>query len=148
MMTDYGIYCPSIIEDITPAFRKYCNYKRFLDVGSGNGSVLELAFRHGSLVRGVEIEKEFAENSRFKEHIINKDFEDIDFRIYNIIYYFMKGTTKEKELIKKINNEANGLVMFNTLGSSNKDIAKFTAKLKGSLIDKLGTILVYSFTIS
>jgi len=148
MMTDYGIYVPSILEDLEPAFKKYCPYKRFLDVGSGNGSVMELAFKHGSLVRGVEIEKEFADNSKFKEHVSNKCFSEIDFRIYNIIYYFMKGTTKEKELIKKINNEANGLVILNTNGSSLKEIAKFTSKLRGSLIDKMGTILVYSFTTS
>ena len=129
MMTDKGIYVPSDLNDLKECFRKFCPNSMFLDVGSGNGSVLELAWKNSATIRGVEIDKEFFNTSKFKRWITNEHFEKIDFSIYNIIYYFLKGTDEQDKLAEKINQEARDKVIIYRRGSNNKEVEEFIAKL-------------------
>ena len=130
-MTDLGVYCPSDLEDLKEAFEKYCPNKMFLDIGSGSGRVLGLAWRKGATIRGVEIEKEFYKNSDFQNWVTHGDYKDVDFSIYDILYYFMKGTDDEDSLAKKINKEARGIFIIYRRGSRNEEVKEFLAKLEG-----------------
>ena len=145
MMTKEGIYTPSITYEIENAFEKYCKGKTFLDLGSGNGQVLGLAFKYGSMVTGIEIEKDFYENSQFKEWVINKDMFEIDWRNYQIIYYFLKGCNQEDRLIEKINEECRELLILYTHGSNEREVSYFVTKLNGEPIYKDNHILVFNF---
>ena len=131
MMTDEGIYCPSVLEDLEECFEKYCPVKMFLDIGSGTGRVLGLAWRKGATIRGVEIEDDFYKHTDFQNWVTHGNYKDIDFSIYDIIYYFMKGIKDEDELAKKINKEARGIVIIYRRGSSNEEVKEFLAKLEG-----------------
>ena len=129
MMTDKGIYVPSDLKDLEEAFEKYCPNTMFLDVGSGNGSVLELAWKHSATVRGVEIDKEFYETTKFKRWVTNGHFDKIDFSIYNIIYYFLKGTDEEESLAEKMNSKARDKIIIYRRGSNQEETDRFIAKL-------------------
>lgn len=129
MMTKNGIYSPSKLEDLEEAFEKYCPSKMFLDVGSGNGQVLRLAWENSASVRGVEIDKEFYETTAFKRWVSNTHFNKMDFSIYNIIYYFMKGVDCEDELAEKLNKEAREKIIIYRRGSNNKEVEEFISKL-------------------
>ena len=145
MMTKEGIYTPSVTYEIEPAFEKYCKGKTFLDLGSGNGQVLGLAFKYGSMVTGIEIEKDFYENSQFKEFVMNDDMFNIAWGVHDIIYYFMKGSNQEDKLIKKLNKEARDYFFLYTNGSSQEYIDKFVKKLNCKLIEKQGHLYIFRF---
>jgi SAM-dependent methyltransferase len=130
-MTEQGIYCPSNFEDLDEAFEKYCPNKSFLDIGSGTGRVLGLAWKKGATVAGVEIEDDFYKHTDFKKWVRHTDYNNIDFHLYDILYYFMKGTDDEDRLIKKINKEARSKIIIYRRGSSNEEVEEFLAKLKG-----------------
>ncbi len=148
MMTKEGIYTPSITYEIEPAFEKYCKDKTFLDLGSGNGQVLGLAFKYGSMVTGIEIEKDFYENSQFKQWVINKDMFEVDWRNYDILYYFMKGCNQEDRLIEKINEECRELLILYTNGSNQSEINRFTKNLKCKLIESNNHLYIFRFHYS
>jgi precorrin-6B methylase 2 len=129
MMTDKGIYVPSDLNDLKECFRKFCPNSMLLDVGSGNGAVLELAWKNSATVSGVEIDKEFYETTKFKRWVTHGHFDKIDFSIYNIIYYFLKGTDEQDKLAEKINEKAREKVIIYRRGSNQEETDKFIAKL-------------------
>ena len=129
MMTNKGIYVPSDLKDLEECFRKFCPNSMFVDIGSGNGSVLELAWKNSATVRGVEIDKEFYKTTKFKRWVTNAHFDKMDLSIYNIIYYFLKGTDEEDSLATKINEEGRDKVILYRRGSNNKEVEEFIAKL-------------------
>ncbi len=131
MMTEQGIYCPSKFEDIEEAFENYCPNKMFLDIGSGTGRVMGLAWKKGATVAGVEIEDDFYKHTDFKKWVHHKDFELIDFHMYDVIYYFLKGIKDEDRLAAKLNREARDKIIIYRRGSSDKYTEEFLAKLKG-----------------
>ena len=131
MMTEQGIYCPSNFDDLEEAFEKYCPNKMFLDIGSGTGRVMGFAWKKGATVAGVEIEDDFYKHTDFKKWVRHTDYNNVDFSIYNILYYFMKGIKDEDKLAEKINNEARDKVIIYRRGSSDKEVEDFLAKLKG-----------------
>ena len=131
MRTDRGIYCPSDLEDLKEAFEKYCSMKMFLDIGSGTGRVMGLAWKKGASVAGVEIEDDFYKHTDFKKWVKHTDYNNIDFSVYDILYYFMKGTDDEDSLAKKINKEARGKLIIYRRGSNNEEVEEFLAKLEG-----------------
>ena len=145
MMTKEGIYVPSILEDLETTFKKYCSNKAFLDLGSGNGKVLGLAFKHNSIIRGAEIDKEFYDNAEFRRWTDNKDLFEMDFEIYNILYYFMKGCNQEDRLIEKLNKEGQEILILYTNGSNDNEIEYFTNKLNAKRIDSFRNVLIYRF---
>ena len=146
MMTKNGIYVASILEDLEECFKKYCPSKMFLDIGSGNGKVLGLAWRHGASVRGVEIEEDFYKQTDFKQWVEHCDFDKLDFSIYNILFYFMKGCDDENRLITKINKEARDKVIIYRRGSSNKEVEEFISKLSNfKTIDTFKYLYILSY---
>lgn len=120
----YGEVNPKEILDIIKNF----NYQgsSFLDIGSGCGKIiLSLASELKIFCTGVEIDKlrfnkslSLLENMDIFEYVdfINKDFKDIYFGKYDIIYCCNTIFTKQdnKKLYNKILQEFNGyLFLFN-----------------------------------
>jgi hypothetical protein len=118
----------------------------FLDIGSGSGRVLGLAFKHGSTIKGIEIEKDFYNNSQFKEWVTLVDYKEIDFSIYDILFYFQKGIDDEKKLAEKINKEARGIIIIYRRGSSNEEAEELIYLLNGRIIERFKYLNVLSYT--
>ena len=145
MMTKEGIYTPSITYEIEPAFEKYCKGKTFLDLGSGNGQVLGLAFKYGSMVTGIEIEKDFYENSQFKEYVMNDDMFKSAWGVHDILYYYLKGCKDEDRIVEKLNEEARDYFFLYTDGSNQSEINRFTKNLKCKLIESNNHLYIFRF---
>ena len=69
--TEHGVFLSTPIRDVIPILRNHVEGKRFLDLGSGLGKIVNLAQMFGANAFGVEIEKELAEKSHCKNKILN-----------------------------------------------------------------------------
>jgi len=118
-----GVWVPSLPKELFRVFKKTGDKnKTFLDLGSGDGVAVMVASLFFRKADGVEKEKEFFDVSiemKNKLHLnvdfFNKDFFDIDFSKYNILFI-----APDKEftlrLENKIRNELDGkLIVFSAV---------------------------------
>ena len=107
--TTLGIFEVSNLEHLEEVFSKHLKGKRFLDLGSGIGQVVKLAFVYARTATGIEYEKPFIDCTHIRENILHKDFFEHDFSQYDVLYYYVSGTKDERRLVEKIANEFTGI---------------------------------------
>ena len=98
-------YFFTTVSDISrDLFKKYVKGKNFLDIGCGDGRILRLAMICGAKkYRGIEIDEKFIKSSNMQRCIKKGDFLDLDFNIYDVLYYFLGSDSKsETKLFEKL----------------------------------------------
>jgi len=111
--TEHGILVPSDLADLEVVFTDFLdNTKKFLDLGSGLGDVVEYALTFEADAWGAEIVEEFYNKSKVKERIYNVDFFTIDLSPYNVVYYYLAGCARERELVAWLNANFTGHAIF------------------------------------
>lgn len=113
MRTEFGVFYESRIRDIERTFEIHMNGKKMLDVGSGEGNVIAYAESVGADAFGVEIDSTLYDKTLLKDKVTNADFETLDFSQFEVIYYYLAGTDKERELVAKIKKEFKGAFIVN-----------------------------------
>lgn len=93
-----GVYVKSDLSDLELPFAEFLSGKKFIDLGSGLGDVVEFASRHGADAYGAESSTALYEKSKVKEKIFNVDFFTIDLKKYDAVYYYLAGAKKENEI--------------------------------------------------
>lgn len=114
MITKYGIFGETYDRGtLRPVFEQYVAGKSFLDIGSGNGKIVELALQCGARsAAGAEGDPTLFAQSVCREHILYRDFFDLDFSGYEVLFYVLAGSFREQEVWQKIAREATGTVIF------------------------------------
>ena len=105
--TEHGIYCPSPMEGLDK-FAQVIRGKRFLDIGSGYGGIVERAQELGANAYGVEVNEELYRDSTCRDKIFHKDVFDMDLTNWDVLYYYLGGCNRECELFHKILREHQG----------------------------------------
>ena len=108
--TEHGVYCPSPVSFLDN-FKDFLHGKRVLDIGSGRGYVVEKLLSLGADAYGIEINTELYNESVCRERIVNKDIFDESLKDYDVLYYYIGGCFKEKELFDKILKEFKGAII-------------------------------------
>lgn len=104
--TDYGCYLPSEREDVIEALQTYCNGKTFLDLGSGDGRVVEWARQCGAVnPRGVELDSMATD---IKGNIFEHDITE-----YEVLFYYSGGSRLEYDLLNWIKIKYKGILLLN-----------------------------------
>lgn len=136
----YGIFCASAVSDLIEPFKLYCPGKKFCDLGAGDGRVLTLAYTQGADVMGYEL----APRKRvFSDRIVRADFMKVNLKEHDILYYYLKGSNKEKTLIEKVNGETKDIFMLYTRHCNDADIDYFIDRLDLELLDQFGNLYVF-----
>lgn len=104
---DYGIYAPSPTEKLYE-FASVIQGRRFLDLGSGRGEIVECALEMGADSYGVEINLDLYNESKCRDRIILGSMFDIELSNYDVLYYYLGGCKKEAELFEKIGKTFRG----------------------------------------
>ena len=143
--TSHGILWFSTTQDLVNVFEEFLPGKSFLDLGSGNGEVVKLADKFTSHAHGIEIEKGLFSKTEMKEKIIFDNFFNHDFSKWDVIYYFLKGSKHELELILKLNDEFEGILIIYYRSMEEKQTDVFASYLKADLVKIYPYIKVYSF---
>ena len=107
---EHGIYGPSPPCNLDKFKEAICG-KKFLDLGSGRGEIVEKALELGADAYGVEINAELFSESKAKDRIIFGNILDQEFSKYDILYYYIGGCKRETELWRKITVEFKGNVI-------------------------------------
>jgi SAM-dependent methyltransferase len=115
-----GLFYPSILEDLLPAFTATVRPDaRLLDLGSGDGRVVFMAALLGARAEGVEFDRSLHRialeaRGRLRDrvdpaHAVLRrgDFFAEDFRPYNILFYYGSGCSLESRLLDKLRREMN-----------------------------------------
>jgi SAM-dependent methyltransferase len=115
-----GLFYPSILEDLLPAFTATVRPDaRLLDLGSGDGRVVFMAALLGARAEGVEFDRSLHQialeaRGRLRDrvdpaHAVLRrgDFFAEDFRPYNILFYYGSGCSLESRLLDKLRREMN-----------------------------------------
>lgn len=97
----HGVYGCSPVDSLEQ-FRSAISGKKFLDIGSGRGDIVEKALQLGANAFGIEVEDELYNSSKCKDRIIFGDVFDLDLIEYDVLYYYIGGCWKERELMYKI----------------------------------------------
>ncbi|HKN47099.1 MAG TPA: hypothetical protein VJ144_03920 [Candidatus Polarisedimenticolia bacterium] len=113
-----GLFYPSILEDILPAFAAVIRPgMRFLDLGSGDGRIVFMAALLGAKATGIEYDAElhriaFEARRRLGDLVdperavlIRGDFFKQDLRPYDVFFYFALGSSSEDRLLAKLRGE-------------------------------------------
>lgn len=119
--TEKGIWGPSIAEDVFDAFKKLNlkQFKHFLDLGSGDGSVVFIASLFTDST-GIEFDREMHDVAlkmqktlEINSTLINDDYFRYDFSKYDIIF-INPDQSFHRGLEKKIKQEFKGtLIVYN-----------------------------------
>lgn len=106
----WGRFYPSE-PDFLDQFAGAITNKRFLDLGSGDGSIVERAEHLGAIAWGVEADIKLVKTSKSKDRIIHKNLFDLDLSKYDVLYYYNRGCALQKELWAKIEKEFRGFII-------------------------------------
>lgn len=142
MITKNGIYIPTFTKDLEQVFSKLKG-KTLLDLGSGKGDVVYLANLCGLDAYGVEIDPQFYEKSLNKEKIIFGDMFDIEWKNYDILYYYLAGCKMEREIIKRL-RDYKGKVIFYLRGVNERYIKDFFSSINGKVLLKTNFLRIYN----
>jgi len=117
---DRGLFYPSILEDLLPAFDATVRPEaRVLDLGSGDGRVVFMAALLGARAEGVEFDRSLHHialeaRGRLRDRIDparavlrRGDFFAEDFSPYDILFYYGSGCSMETRLLDKLRREMN-----------------------------------------
>ncbi len=101
-----GHYYPSEHEDVIEALRAYCSGKTFLDLGSGDGRVIEWAKECGAVdPHGIEFDDIATD--------IHGDLFEHDIHQYDVLFYYILGANNEQDLLNWIRLKFNGILLLN-----------------------------------
>ena len=145
METSHGLLWFSSLDDLYNVFGDYLPGKSFLDLGSGDGKVVEFASEYTNRARGVEIEEDLWKKSAVKLQISFGNLFNISICDEEILYYFLKGSKHELELIKKLNDEFHGIVIIYYRRMKEKQVDVFSSFLDAKEIKVYPYVKVYSF---
>jgi len=117
-VTGRGLFYPSLLDDLIPAFRaEVLPGRRFLDLGSGDGRVVFLAAFLGAEATGIEYEREMDRLARRarkrlgglvpsgRARLRRADFFREDLSRYDVLFYYGQGSYVEDRLLEKIARE-------------------------------------------
>lgn len=107
---EHGVYCPSPVSFLDN-FKDFLKGKRVLDLGAGRGFIVDKMLSLGANAFGIEINKELFDESICPERMTLGDMFDISFKDYEVLYYYVGGCFKEKELFDKILKEFKGAII-------------------------------------
>lgn len=107
---EHGIYAPSPPHYLDQ-FETAIKGKRFLDLGSGRGEIVQKALSLGADAYGIEIEDELVMQSCCPDRIIHGNLFTVDLSQYEVLYYYLSGTWNEGDLLKKIIREFRGFLI-------------------------------------
>jgi len=141
----HGIFFPSSVEHIIDSFSDHLPGKKFLDLGSGDGKVVELALAYTEKARGVEINQSLYDNSKVKNFITFGNMFSIDFSAEEVLYYYLKGSNHELELIQKLNKEFHGTLIIYYATMKEKQVEVFASFLNAKEIQSYPHVRVFSF---
>lgn len=147
---DDGVrYFMTDIKDLPKEFfRKYVQYKRFLDIGSGDGRTVMWAMLCGADAFGVELNENFIKSSKLSRKIIHGDFLNIDFSKYDCLFYTIRSNADEDvdfELIKRFDNFEGTLIVYHRKTPYRvKDFEDFVLARDFEKIDSIPYVNVYS----
>ena len=141
----HGIYWVSDVSKLEDIFEEYVSGNHFLDLGSGKGQVVEFASKFTEKAYGIEIDPELYNNSKVQDRIHNNNFFKLDFADEEVLYYFLKGSAHELELIEKLNKEFKGILIINFETMKEKQVETFGSFLKAEIIEDLDEVKVYKF---
>ncbi|MBW2999582.1 hypothetical protein KY339_02815 [Candidatus Woesearchaeota archaeon] len=119
--TEKGYWGITSLDDVFELFKKINlnNYKKFLDLGSGDGRVVLVASLFTN-AEGIEADKELFEKSKEIKNLLkinakfyNKDFLEHNFPEYDII--FIHPDRNFYELEKKLKEFNGKLIVYNNL---------------------------------
>ena len=113
-----GLFYPSILEDILPAFAAVIRPgMRFLDLGSGDGRIVFMAALLGADASGIEYDSELHRialeaRQRLQDLVdperavlLRGDFFKEDMRPYDVFFYYALGSSSEDRLLAKLRGE-------------------------------------------
>ncbi|MFH0977730.1 MAG: class I SAM-dependent methyltransferase [Candidatus Woesearchaeota archaeon] len=112
--TGVGYWSMSVADDLYTLFQRLRlqNYKRFIDIGSGDGKAVMVASLFTSAT-GIEIDKELHDKAqeikkrlKIKANLLNGDYHEHNLKNYDIIFYYPDSLNHKLEL--KLANELNG----------------------------------------
>lgn len=141
----HGIYWPSETLYLKEVFSNYLPGHKFLDLGSGDGRVVEFALKFTKLAFGVEINEDLYKKSRDRAPIIFKNMFNLNFSGYGVLFYYLKGSNHELELIQKLNKEFEGILIVNYKSMKEKQVNTFASFLKANLVKSYNYVKVYKF---
>jgi 16S rRNA A1518/A1519 N6-dimethyltransferase RsmA/KsgA/DIM1 with predicted DNA glycosylase/AP lyase activity len=115
-------------EDIDALFLKIqlSNKDSFIDLGCGDGRVVEIAAKHGALATGVERDTRLLSKCKQQDNVcfIDGDMFSIDLHPYSVIYLYLSTLVSEEFLPKFKTLRAKTIISnnhcFSSLGLSEK----------------------------
>jgi len=130
--TSLGMFVQSV--GMVEALQQHCKHGgSFIDLGSGDGTVVRYARQFGVNAIGVEIDEELwrlSLNLWPREVFIKGDFMQINLEGFDFAYYYVQGTEKEVELAEKLNREFRGLLLVHQGVVVQDSLLEFTKLLK------------------
>lgn len=141
----HGIFWASELGYLKEVFSKHLPGKNFFDLGSGDGAVVEFACKFTSAAYGCEIDPKLYQDSKTKRRIYNENFFGHNFRNVDIIYYYLKGSSHELELIQKLNEEFKGILIIYYKSMKEKQVDTFASFLDAIKIQDYPFVKVYGF---
>lgn len=102
LQTSHGIYYPSVLAELGPVLRKFSG-KKFIDIGSGFGEVVQMAINLGMDAYGIEAASAMWEHSSPRHRIIFGDAREHNYSSYDVAYYYLQGCSDELKLFEAIN---------------------------------------------
>ena len=106
-VSGYGVFVPTLENDITAAFTAQCGGADFYDLGAGDGRTLAWATAHGAnSVGGIEVDVHF-EQFTSTGFTIGDFFTDNTWESKDLLYYYIYGCRREQELVQMIKDSEN-----------------------------------------
>jgi len=139
----HGLFYSSLLDDLKDVFSDHVKDKKFLDLGSGDGGVVSFASDYTEKARGIEIDKPLYDNSAVKNKITHGNFFHLDFSQEEVLYYYLKGSMHELELIQKLNKEFKGILIINYRTMHEKQVNVFASFLNFEEIRSYPNVKVY-----
>ena len=115
---DKGLFYPSLLEDVLPAFERYvAPGVRFLDLGSGDGRAVFLARYLGAHATGIEYDRDLVRLSRRAlraledvvdaggVRLVEGDFFAIPWSGYDVVFYFDQSSFAQDRVREKLRRE-------------------------------------------
>lgn len=122
-----GVYYPTIIDDLEREdVKKFIDGKTLLDLGCGDGRVVEWARKNGCKSYGIEWDDRVEES----HYIVCSDMFWIDWGDFDVLYYYVAGCDEEDRVIKKMAEEARAVILYTKDVDDSCRVKRFTDKLK------------------
>ena len=109
VITSWGLYYPSERQTLRELFVTLQG--SLLDLGSGLGDVVEVAYRCGLDAHGIEGSEALVAGTKCPDRITHGDYLRSKLAGWDYLYYFLLGCNREKELFEKLKAEATGRII-------------------------------------